>query len=59
VESLIHGLIGARHLSVEGAVAIVEIALDAQIAMADADQSLTAATVLLESLLSSLEIDLP
>jgi hypothetical protein len=59
VESLIHGLIGRRVLSVQDAVDIVEVALDAQIAMAEVGRSLALTTDLLEGMLRSLEVDLP
>ena len=59
VESLIHGLIGRRILSVQEAVHLLEVALDAQVAMAEVGRSLAPTTELLEALLRSLEIDLP
>jgi len=62
VESLIHGLTARSVLSVGEAVSIMEIALDAQIAMSeDAGQPTPAmrkATALLTSLVASLRIDL-
>ena len=58
VESLIHGLIGRRILSVQEAVDVVEVALDAQTAMAEVGRSTAPTTELLETLMGSLEIDL-
>ena len=59
VESLIHGLVGNGVLSVEAATSIMEVALDAQVAMADVGRSAAATSSLLEPLLQSLRIDLP
>ncbi len=62
VESLIHGLIARSIFSVAEAVGIVEIALDAQIAIGDdAGQptaSMQKATALLSTLAATLRIDL-
>jgi hypothetical protein len=63
VESLIHGLTARAVLSVGEAVAVMEIALDAQIAIAEdaaqATPSMRRTTVLLSTLVDSLKIDLP
>jgi hypothetical protein len=59
VESLIHGLVGRRVLSLQEAVDVIEVALDAQIGLEDIDRSIAPATDLLQALLRSLEIDLP
>jgi len=63
VESLIHGLTARSVLSVAEAVSIMEIALDAQIAItedaAEPTPSMRRATTLLSSLVESLRIDLP
>lgn len=63
VESLIHGLTARSVLSVAEAVSVMEIALDAQVAIADdavqPTSSMRQATMLLSSLLDSLRIDLP
>ena len=63
VESLIHGLTARSVLSVGEAVSIMEIALDAQIAVADdaaqPTPSMQAATTLLFSLTESMKLDLP
>jgi hypothetical protein len=62
VESLIHGLTARSVLSVAEAVSIMEVALDAQIAITDDTARPTAsmrkATALLTSLVASLKIDL-
>jgi uncharacterized MnhB-related membrane protein len=63
VESLIHALVARSVLSVAEAVSIMEIALDAQIAITE-DAALGAspmprAEALLSSLIKSLTIDLP
>ncbi len=62
VESLIHGLTARSVLSVGEAVSIMEVALDAQIAISDDEAQPTPAmrkaTALLTSLVASLRIDL-
>lgn len=58
VESLIHALIDAGQLSVKEAVGVAQIALDAQIALADVGRAPPAASERLEAILRSLEIDL-
>jgi hypothetical protein len=59
VESLIHTLVGNQVLSVRDAVTTIEVARDAQIAMADVERSPAATTHLLEAMLQSMEHDLP
>jgi hypothetical protein len=59
VESLIHSLIDIDSLSIEGAVAVIEVARDAQLDLVDAERSPEAATELLEDILRSIQNDLP